>query len=142
EPEVLASLLAEVVTTKAMLCCVVTLVGLAAADSVLSISKSMFLCAMLGAAGGILFPAWLFIGLERAWQATVAVVIARSLALVCFLAIVTSPAQLELAVAIQAGIPLVAGLVSIPFLVPIGFGDFRSVTPSRIASQLRDGWRG
>jgi O-antigen/teichoic acid export membrane protein len=142
EPTALASLFAEVVATKAMLCLVVVLVGLVAANGVLAISKPMFLCTMLTAVGGILFPAWLFIALERAWQAAIAVVIARSLALVCFLTIVTSPAQLELAVAIQAAIPLVAGLVSIPFIFAVGFGGFGSVTPSRIASQLRNGWRG
>jgi O-antigen/teichoic acid export membrane protein len=142
EPAMLASLFAEVVVTKAMLCFVVTLVGLVIADGVLAIGKPMFLCTMLSAAGGILFPAWLFIALERAWQAAVAVVIARGVALVCFVVMVTSPAQLELAVAIQAAIPLVAGLVSIPFVIPIGFSGFGSVTPSRIANQLRNGWRG
>src|SRR5215468_6501162 len=82
----LASLLADVVATKLMLCLIVTAVGLAAADSFFAISKSMFLCTMLTAAGNILFPAWLFIALERAWQAALATVVARSLALVWFLA--------------------------------------------------------
>jgi len=142
EPAALASLLADVVATKLMLCLIVTAVGLAAADSFFAISKSMFLCTMLTAAGNILFPAWLFIALERAWQAALATVVARSLALVWFLAMVRSSDQLELAVAIQAGIPLVAALISIPFVIPIGFDGFRSVTPSRVITQLRDGWRG
>jgi O-antigen/teichoic acid export membrane protein len=142
DPSVLASLYAEVVVTKAMLCLVVTVVGLVAADSFLSMSKPMFLCAMLGAAGGILFPAWLFIALERAWQAALAVVVARVLALLFFLLLVSSPAQLEAAVAIQSSIPLVAGLISLPFVVAIGFGGFRSVTVFRVGIQLRTGWRG
>jgi O-antigen/teichoic acid export membrane protein len=142
EPAVIASLFAEVVAAKAMLCFVVTLAGVAAADGLLAVSKPMFLCAMLTSVGGILFPAWLFIGLERAWQAAVAVVVGRSLALVCFLTMVTSPAQIELAVAIQSSIPLVAGLVSLPFIVPIGLSGFRTVTPSTVGMQLRNGWRG
>jgi O-antigen/teichoic acid export membrane protein len=121
---------------------VVTLVGLAVADSLLALSKSMFLCVMLTSAGGILFPAWLFIALERTWQAALAVVVARSLALVCFLTMVTSPDQLTLAVATQAAIPLISGVVSLPFIFAIGVSGFRSVTPSRIAMQLRSGWRG
>ena len=142
EPAVIASLFAEVTATKAILCFVVTLAGVAAADGLLAVSKPMFLCAMLTSVGGILFPTWLFIALERAWQATVAVVVSRSLALVCFLTMVTSSAQIELAVAIQSSIPLVAALVSLPFIVPIGFSGFRAVTPSTVGMQLWNGWRG
>jgi O-antigen/teichoic acid export membrane protein len=142
EPAVVAALFADIFATKAMLCLVVTVAGLVAADSLLSLSKPMFLCVMLSSAGGVLFPAWLFIGLERAWQATVAVVVARALALVCFLTMVTSPDQLELAVATQAAIPLLSGVVSLPFVVAIGFNGFKSMTLSRIGTQLRSGWRG
>jgi O-antigen/teichoic acid export membrane protein len=142
EPAVIASLFAEVAATKAILCLVVTLAGVAAADGLFAMSKPMFLCAMLTSVGGILFPAWLFIALERAWQAAIAVVVGRSLALVCFLTMVTSSAQIELAVAIQSSIPLIAGLVSLPFIVPIGFSGFRAVTPSAVGMQLRNGWRG
>jgi O-antigen/teichoic acid export membrane protein len=142
KPAVIATIFADVFVTKAMLCLVVTVAGLAAANSLLALSKPMFLCAMLTSAGGVLFPAWLFIGLERAWQATVAVVVARSLALVCFLTMVTSPDQLELAVASQAAIPLLSGVVSLPFIVAVGFSGFKSMTLSRIGMQLRSGWRG
>lgn len=142
EPAVIASLFAEVTATKAVLCFVVTLAGVAAAGGLLAVSKPMFLWAMLTSVGGILFPTWLFIALERAWQAAVAVVVGRSLALVCFLTMVTSSAQIELAVAIQSSIPLVAGLVSLPFIIPIGFSGFKAVTPSTVGMQLRNGWRG
>ncbi|UGY02136.1 lipopolysaccharide biosynthesis protein [Bradyrhizobium quebecense] len=142
EPAAIASLLAEVTATKAVLCCVVMLVGVAASDGLIAVSKPMFLCAMLTSVGGILFPTWLFIGLERAWQAAIAVVVGRSLALVCFLMMVTSSAQIELAVAIQSSIGLVAAVVSLPFIVPVGFSGFRAVTPSMVGLQLRNGWRG
>jgi O-antigen/teichoic acid export membrane protein len=142
QPAVIARLFAEVSATKAILCLVVTAVGLAAADRLLAISAPVFLCAMLTSVGGILFPAWLFIALERAWQAAIAVVVARSLALVCFLVFVTSPDQLILAIAIQAAVPLISGVVSLPFAAPIGYGGFRSVSLSRIGLQLRSGWRG
>src|SRR5260370_29997153 len=91
EPAMIASIFADVLVTKAILCLVVTFVGLAVADSLLALSKPMFLCVMLTSAGGILFPAWLFIALERAWQAALAVVVAPCLAPVCFLTMVTSP---------------------------------------------------
>ncbi len=142
QPAFIKTLFAEVAVTKAVLCFVVTLIGLAAANRFLGVSKSMFLCAMLTSFGGILFPAWLLIGLERAWQAAIAVVAARVLALLCFLTLVTSPARIELAVAIQSAIPLVSGLVSLPFVANAGFGGLRAVTVSRIVMQLRDGWGG
>ena len=139
---VLRSLIAEVAVIKSILWVGVAAVGLVIADDFLSLSKSLFLCTMLTPLGGILFPAWLFIGLERAWQAAIAVVTSRCLALVWFLLIVTSPTQLEAAVAIQSAIPLVAGVVSLPFVVPIGLDGFRTVTPSRIGERLRDAWQG
>lgn len=142
EPAVLSSLFAEVVVTKAVLFFVVTAIGFVVAEGFLAISKILFLYTMLSAAGGILFPVWLFIALERAWQAAIAVVLARVLALVAFITIVTTPGQYDLAVAIQGLIPIVAGLISFPFVVPIGFSGFRSITRSRIAAQLRTGWHG
>jgi O-antigen/teichoic acid export membrane protein len=137
-----SSLFAEVVTTQSILLLAVTIVGLVVVDNVLSIGRPLFLCAMMGAAGVVLFPAWLFIGLERAWQAAIAVAVARCLALVCFVTMVTSPTQVVVAVAVQSAIPLVSALVSLPFIVPIGFGGFRSVTLARIKFQLIAGWGG
>ena len=120
EPATLAAILAEVCVTKMVLLLVVTLVGLAAADSFLALSKPMFLSVMLISVGSIMFPAWLFIGLERAWQAAIGVVVARVLALIAFFAMVKSPGQLDIAVATQAAIPLISGVVTLPFLVALG----------------------
>ncbi|MER8594914.1 oligosaccharide flippase family protein [Mesorhizobium sp. M1182] len=142
EPAAIASLVAQVMATKAVLFIAVCLVGLVLAGDVLALSRPTFLCAMLSAAGGIIFPAWLFVGLERAWQAAVAVVVARVLALVCFVAMVASPDQVALAVAIQSAVPVVSGVICLPFILPFGFGGFRSVTLSTIGMQLRNGWRG
>src|SRR4051795_3555126 len=47
-PTALASLFGEVFITKFTLCIAVTLVGLIAADGVLPIGRSMFLCTMIG----------------------------------------------------------------------------------------------
>lgn len=142
DPTAVASVFAQVIATKTMLFVAVCLVGLALAGDVLALSRPMFLCAMLTAAGGIVFPSWLLIGLERAWPAAVAVVVARVLALVWFVAMVESPDQLALAVAIQSGIPVISGLICLPLILPIGFGGFRSVTLSAIHMQLRNGWQG
>ncbi len=127
--------------TKALLCVLVVAGGLAAAGA-LHTSRTMILCAMLTAVGGVLFPAWLFIGTEKAWQATVGVVAGRIFALAAFLVLVTSPARVELAVAIQSSVPLISGMAAVPFLLRIGLAGFRRVTLSGIRSQLHAGWRG
>ncbi|MBV9633757.1 MAG: oligosaccharide flippase family protein [Methylobacteriaceae bacterium] len=142
DPAAIASIFAEVVTAKAILCVLVTLAGLAAADSLIAVSKPMFLCTMLTPLGDILFPAWLFVALERVWQAAIAVVTARALALLLFLTLVSSSDQLGLAVAIQAAIPVVSGAVSLPFIVHIALGGFKSVTLSRVGTLLKSGWHG
>lgn len=142
EPRAIASLFAQVLLTKAALCLLVIAVGLAASGGVLAISRVMFLCAMLTVLGGIVFPAWLLIGLERSWQAALATVVARVAVLAAFVLMVRSPSQVELAVALQCGVTLLAGILSLPFVAGIGLAGIRSVTPSDIAAQLRQGWRG
>jgi O-antigen/teichoic acid export membrane protein len=142
EPAKLALLFGEVAATKTLLCLLVTLAGLAAAGGVLPISRSMFLCAMLNAVGSVLFASWLLIGLERAWQAACATVVARSVTLLGFLAFVVSPTQVELAVGIQSAVPLICGIVSLPFVAPIAFEGVRRVTLSGIGRQFTSGSRG
>ena len=142
DPVAIAAIFADVFATKLALCILVTLVGLAAADSVLALSRPMLLSVMIGSVGSIIFPVWLFIGLERAWQAAVGVVVARVAALVCFVAMVRSPDQLEFAVATQSAITFVSGVVTFPFVMAYGFGGFKSLTVARIAAQLRSGWKG
>jgi O-antigen/teichoic acid export membrane protein len=142
EPRVIATLFADVLLTKTALCLLITTVGLVAANSVLAISQPMFLCAMLTAFGGIIFPDWLLIGLERAWQAALATVTARICAFVSFVLLVRSPEHVAFAVASQSAVPLMAGLVSLPLIRSIGMAGLRSVRLASITGQLRNGWAG
>src|SRR5208283_1627762 len=119
EPSKIASLFAEVLATKTILCVVLMVAGLVAANGLLPISRSMFLCTMMNAVGGIVFPAWLLIGLENAWQASLATIIARIVTFIGFLTLVGSPAQVETAVAIQSAVPLICGMISLPFIAQI-----------------------
>ncbi|MGH7092277.1 MAG: oligosaccharide flippase family protein [Stellaceae bacterium] len=142
EPAVLSALLAEVSAAGCLLLVLVSVAGLAVAGPVLPITKSLYMCLLLGGVGAIAFPAWLFIGIERPWQATIPVVSSRLIALVCFVTLVRSPAQLNLAVAIQSSVPFVSGVMCLPFLYWMGLSGFRSLTLGRIKRQLVDGWRG
>lgn len=141
-PARVASLLAEVIATKALLF-VLLIGGMSGLFLGLHlVNATIMVAAILATAGTILFTPWLFIALERAWQAAAAVVVSRIVALVGFVALIKSPSQLPLAVALQASIPLIAALVALPFVFSVGFGGFRSVTLADIGAQLREGWRG
>ena len=142
EPAMIASLFADVVTTKAALFIIVAVAGYAASGSLLAMSKPMFLACMLTSLGNIIFASWLFIALERAWQFAIGMVLGRAVALAAFVTFVRSPADVLIAVAIQASIPLIAGILTVPFIIPIGLQGFRKVTPGRVVAQLRSGWRG
>ena len=138
----IASVVAQVTTAKAVLCIAVTCVGLVISEPFLSIHRGLFLCVMLNGLGEILFPAWLFIGLECAWRAAVASIIARCAALLSFITLVKSSDDLGIAVATQSAIPLLAGLVTLRFAIAASRGGFRSVTPVSVWRQLRQGSRG
>lgn len=140
EPHAIASLFADVLLTKLFLCLLITTAGLIAADSIFAISRPMFLYAMLTAFGGIVFPVWLFIGLERARQAMLATVGARVFALTSFVLLVRSPDDVAFAVASQSAVPLVAGLVSLPFIRSIDLSGLMSLRLTGIPTQLRNGW--
>src|SRR5215203_1156945 len=60
--------------------------------------------------------------------ATVCVVVARCVALAAFLVVVTSPSQAYVGAGIQAAIPLISAIVSLPFMLAIGFDGLRFVT--------------
>jgi O-antigen/teichoic acid export membrane protein len=141
DPAALRRLLAEVTAAKGVLCLVLTVIGLPILSVIPSITAPMLLCVMIAGIGAMLDPTWMFIAVERAWESTVCVVVARCLALIAFLAVVTSPSQAYFAAGIQAAIPLVSALVSLPFMLAIGLGGFRYVTVRSVIAQLRQGWR-
>ena len=119
-PELVASLLAEVIATKLLLF-VLVIGGMSALSRGLHlVDATAMIAAVVATAGAILFTPWLFIALDRAWQAAAAVVVSRIVALVGFVTLIKSPSQLPLAVALQASIPLIAALVALPYLFSVG----------------------
>jgi O-antigen/teichoic acid export membrane protein len=138
----IANLYARVTLTKICLFTAVVLLCVAATGHVLSLSLPLLACTLLAPLGGILFPAWLMIGLECAWRAAIASVAARVLALLAFFLLVNAPDHIARAVATQAAIPLVTGVLALSFILPIGFRGFRSISLTDVIDQLRSGWRG
>jgi len=141
-PAAIRSLLAEVVAAKGVLCVAVALGASVIMGISEAIGPSVFLCILLATLGATFFPSWLFMALERPWQSAICVVTARFLALIAFFSLVKNPSQVDLASAIQASIPLVAAVVSLPFVLAIGLGGFKALRLGGVARQLKDGWRG
>lgn len=142
EPQVIATLFADVLITKLMLCIPITIIGIIAAPAMLAISPGMFLCGMLSAVGGIVFPAWLLIGLEQARQAAIAVVTGRVFAIVAFVVAVHSPDDVAMAIASQSAVSLVAGVVSLPFIRRLGISWLTFGRAGEVLRQLRLGRSG
>jgi O-antigen/teichoic acid export membrane protein len=142
DKDAIAALYARVTLTKLCLFAFVTLLCLAGTGHVLSLSLPLLACTLLAPLGGILFPAWLMIGLECTWRAAIASVGARVLALIAFFVLVKAPDDITRAVATQAAITLVTGIFTLPFILPIGFRGFRTSSFFDVMDQLRSGWRG
>jgi O-antigen/teichoic acid export membrane protein len=142
DPVVIRSLLAEIIAAKAILCLGVAVVALIAESFSSAIDMPTFICIMLSALGATLFPNWLFLGLEHPWHAAIPVVASRILALIAFIVLVQSPSDAGLAAAIQSAIPLACAIISLPYVLAIGMGGFRSLSWRGAVKQLQDGWGG
>lgn len=140
DPDELGSLTAQVITAKALLCLFVACLGLFALQAGLLADSTTLLCVMLSPIGGALFPVWLFLGIERPWRVTIPVVVARAFALIVTLVTVTSSTQVQLAVAIQASVPLVSAVVSVPFFLRSSIRGLRSLQFPHVLNLLRTGF--
>lgn len=91
--------------------------------------------------GNILFPQWLFQGLEQLKLVSLIQVLTRCLSFVCIFLFVKGKGDLYLAVFFQSAGLLLGGLVALPSTLRV----FRGVplawpAMSAIARQLKDGW--
>jgi O-antigen/teichoic acid export membrane protein len=142
DPIVIRSLLAEVIAAKGVLCIGVAIIALFAESVSAAVDMTSFICIMLAALGATLFPAWLFLGLERTWHAAIPVVAARVVALLAFFVLVRSPSDAGIAAAIQSAIPLICAFICLPYILAIGLDGFASLTLRGVVKQFRDGWGG
>jgi polysaccharide transporter, PST family len=101
----------------------------------------VYFLAFLWVVGHAFFPTWFFLGMEKMKYITISIVAARTLALLALFAFVRSESDYLLAVGIQAGGYLLAGMLglqAIRMVAPVSI-----IMPSRkqIAATLRDGWQ-
>ena len=73
----------------------------------------LYLAAYLAVLGNVLFPIWLFQGLERMREMTILAVAARLLAVFLIFGFVHGPDDYRLAAGLQAGAPILAGALSV-----------------------------
>ncbi len=102
--------------------------------------RALFLAAFAATAGQVLFPSWLFQGLEKMYFITVIQVIPRVLATVALFIWVRSPADYLLAAVITSSGFLLAGIASC--VVVFAQLRIRLVRPtfSLVRNLLREGW--
>lgn len=140
--EALSRLVSAVILVKAML----MLIGLAAMVVVVATVPRfehdwlLYGLAYLSVLGNVLFPVWLFQGLERMQHITVFGTLARLVATIGIFMLVRRASDFPLAAGIQASGSLLAGMMALVFLTRIsplrlhwpGFAELRRVTA--------DGW--
>ncbi|MDR3762775.1 MAG: flippase [Acidobacteriota bacterium] len=99
-----------------------------------------FLVAYTAVAGGVLMPQWYFQGMERMRSISVVTGAAKLLAAALLFALVRRPSDGLLAVAIQSGGVLLAGVLGL--FVALRHLGSRGVIPSRgeLWATARDGW--
>lgn len=101
----------------------------------------LYFCTFLNVLGNVLFPLWLYQGLERMKYITALTLTARVLATVAIFAFVRNGNDYLLAAAIQAGGGVVGGilgLVAATTVIPIRGPFLPSV--AEVWARLRDGW--
>lgn len=76
----------------------------------------LYCLVFLTVVGNVLFPVWLFQGLERMRHITVFTILARSLIVIAIFAFVHQQSDYKLAAALQAGGMVIAGLLAVVYI--------------------------
>ncbi len=142
DPEKVAKICSSVYAAKALL----TVLGFAIMLAVvlatpkLRANTGLFCLSYLTVVGDLLFPLWLFQGLQKMENLVWRDLVTKFLSLSLVFAFVRKDSDFMLAAAFQAGSPLVAGLVGL-ITVPI-VAKVKLVRPSmeETIKALRDGW--
>ncbi len=136
----LSQILANITCAKGALLLVVLVIGLSCSH-LLGLDRSLFLAALVTAAGNVLFPAWLFIGTEQCWRAALPATVARFILLGAFLEFVQTPQDVAIATAIQGAAPLLAAAMTAGYTMKLAVVGLRRVSASSIVNQFKDGSR-
>jgi polysaccharide transporter, PST family len=91
--------------------------------------------------GNVLFPQWLFQGLERLKTVSVVQVFTRTMVFAAIFGLVRTREDIHVAALLQAGGSLLAGVFALPFTRrALAGAPLRWPRPGEVAQQLAEGW--
>jgi Membrane protein involved in the export of O-antigen and teichoic acid len=142
EPAKLSKLFSAVIIIKAVLMTLGFLVMLLIVWVVPSFAKewSLYVLVYLMVVGNVLFPVWLFLGLERMRHITIFTIIGRTIVVIAIFAFVHHKADYRLAAAFQASGSVITGLL-VMALIP-RLTQVRLCWPgvTQLRQTLSEGW--
>ncbi|HET7331976.1 oligosaccharide flippase family protein, partial [Dyella sp.] len=142
DPARLSRLFSAVMAVKLTLMCAGFVVMLLAVEFIASFRQdfALFAAVYLGVLGNVLFPVWLFQGLERMRQISVLTITARLLVTAAVFIFVRQQGDFRIAAALQASGVLLAGIFSL-FFVP-RLVKLKLCRPSlrEMREVMMDGW--
>ncbi len=101
---------------------------------------SLYVVVYLIVVGNVLFPIWLFQGLERMRYITTLTLFARSLVVIAIFAFVHHRGDYRLAAALQAGGMVIAGLLALAVIPRLGHMRMRWPDIAQLRQVMVDGW--
>lgn len=142
DPEQLSDLVSAVMIVKAALMCAGfgVLILLVQSIPLLHQDKSLYFLVYLTVIGNVLFPGWLFQGLQHMRHITVLTIVARILVVAAIFGLVHRQSDYRLAAALQAAGMLVAGVLSLAVLPRLVTLRPRWPGTSSLWQVTHDGW--
>ena len=100
----------------------------------------LYVVVYLTVVGNVLFPIWLFQGLERMRHITTLTLLARTLAVIAIFAFVHQRGDYRLAAALQAGGMVIAGLLALAVIHRMGYVRVHWPGVAQLRQVIVDGW--
>jgi len=100
----------------------------------------LVLASYTAVAGTLLFPLWLFQGLQKMKQVSLIMIVARLATTTSIFIFVKSPQDYRTAVGLQGGATILAALLSLPILTRTLRVSLRPPKVSQVIEELKDGW--
>jgi PST family polysaccharide transporter len=124
-----------------MLVCFIIMLAIVWFIPALHTDMTLYIASFLSVIGGVIFPTWLFQGLERMSQIVITSLLARAVTVAAIFAFVRRPEDYRLAAGIQASSTVISGLAT-SFLLPTLVFRHSCKIPSwaDIKQTLSDGW--
>ncbi|MGD0190498.1 MAG: flippase [Rhizomicrobium sp.] len=131
-----------VMSAKAMLCVIgaIALIVLSAAIPKLGADRGLLFASYLSVVGSVLFPLWLFQGLEKLGLATTYSLVGRAISVPLIFLFVRSASDALAVAAIQSGVFIVSGVVSLALVWQQSLVSWTKPALADIREAMRESW--